>query len=54
MTLDGLDANIIKRGSVWSKRLKHQIQSIPEFEDGAEIPIRVQCRDTSNGGLMPR
>jgi hypothetical protein len=51
MTPDGLDANIIKRGSVWSKRLKNRIQSIPEFGDNASIPIRVQCRDASAGGL---
>ncbi|TIP09217.1 MAG: hypothetical protein E5X73_28380 [Mesorhizobium sp.] len=51
MTPDGLDANIIKRGSVWSKRLKNRIQTIPEFGDNADVPIRVQCRDASGGGL---
>lgn len=51
MTPDGLDANIIKRGSVWSKRLKNRVQTIPEFGDDADIPIRVQCRDASSGGL---
>lgn len=51
MAPDGLDANIIKRGSVWSKRLKNRIQAIPEFGEGANIPIRVQCRDASGGGL---
>jgi hypothetical protein len=51
MTPDGLDANIIKRGSVWSKRLKNRIQTIPEFGEDADIPIRVQCRDASGGGL---
>lgn len=51
MTPDGLDANIIRRGSVWSKRLKNRIQTIPEFGDDADIPIRVQCRDASGGGL---
>lgn len=51
MSSDGLDANIIKRGSVWSKRLKNRVQAIPEFGDEADIPIRVQCRDASGGGL---
>ena len=51
MSPDGLDANIIKRGSVWSKRLKNRIKAIPEFGDDADIPIRVQCRDASGGGL---
>lgn len=51
MTLDGLDAQIIKRGSVWSKRLKNRILTIPRFGDDADIPIRVQCRDASGGGL---
>lgn len=51
MTPDGLDANIIKRGSVWSKRLKNRTQTIPEFVEDADIPIRVQCRDASGGGL---
>jgi len=51
MTPDGLDANSIKRGSVWSKRLKNRIQTIPMFAEYADIPIRVQCRDASGGGL---
>lgn len=51
MKTDGLDENIIKRGSVWSKRLKNRIQTIPTFGDDADIPIRVQCRDASGGGL---
>ncbi|MCG5497161.1 S8 family serine peptidase [Ectothiorhodospira variabilis] len=51
MTSDGLDANIIKRGSVWSRRLKNRIQTIPEFDEDVDIPIRVQCRDASGGGL---
>ena len=53
MSSDGLDTNIIKRGSVWSKRLKNRVQAIPEFGDEADIPIRVQCRDASGGGLSP-
>jgi hypothetical protein len=45
------DTNIIKHGSVWSKRLKNRIQTIPTFGEDAEIRIRVQCRDASGGGL---
>ncbi len=48
---DGPDANMIKRGSVWSKRMIHDTQGIPEFDEDAEIPICVQCRDASGGGL---
>lgn len=48
---DGPDANMIKRGSVWSKRMVNKSVTVPEFGEGAEIPICVQCRDTSNGGL---
>ena len=50
---DGPDANMIKRGSIWSKRMIHSRQGVPEFEEDAEIPIRVQCRDASGGGLSP-
>lgn len=50
---DGPDANMIKRGSVWSKRLIHNTASVPYFDKDAYIPIRVQCRDVTNGGLSP-
>ncbi len=50
---DGPDANMVKRGSVWSRRLVHRIQTVPDFDDGADIPICVQCRDTAGGGLSP-
>ena len=50
---DGPDSNIIKRGSVWSYRLINRIQSVPDFNEGEDIPIRVQCRDMSGGGLSP-
>ena len=43
----------IERGSVWSRRLVHRIQTVPDFDDGADIPICVQCRDTAGGGLSP-
>ncbi len=48
---DGPDHNMIKKGSVWSKRMIHDTQGIPEFDEDAEIPICVQCRDASGGGL---
>ncbi len=50
---DGPDANMIKRGSVWSRRMVNRILSVPEFGDDADIPICVQCRDTAGGGLNP-
>lgn len=46
-----LDANIIKRGTVWSRRLKHQGAVVPNYGENAVLPIRVQCRDNSGGGL---
>lgn len=48
---DGPDANIIKRGSVWSRRLIDRTRFVPQYDEGAEIPICVQCRDTAAGGL---
>ncbi len=50
---DGPDANMIKHGTVWSRRLVHRIQTVPGFGANAEIPICVQCRDTASGGLNP-
>ena len=44
---------LIKRGTVWSRRLVHNRVRTPEFDDGATLPIRVQCRDASGGGLDP-
>ena len=48
---DGPNANMIKRGSVWSRRLVNRNLTTPEFDSDAEIPICVQCRDTAGGGL---
>ena len=44
---------IIKRGTAWSRRLVHDRVRAPEFDDSATVPIRVQCRDASGGGLDP-
>ena len=44
---------IIKRGTVWSRRLVRNRVRAPQFDDGATLPIRVQCRDASGGGLDP-
>ena len=44
---------LIKRGTVWSRRLVHNRVRAPDFENGATLPIRVQCRDASGGGLDP-
>ena len=48
-----LDDNLIKRGTVWSKRLVRNRACVPEIEEGESIPIRVQCSDASGGGLDP-
>lgn len=48
-----LDEKMIKRGTVWSRRLVKNRVHVPYYEDGANIPIRVQCRDASGGGLDP-
>ncbi|WP_316364668.1 S8 family peptidase [Candidatus Thiodiazotropha sp. CDECU1] len=48
---DGPDANMVKRGSVWSRRMVNKKLTVPDFGEDGELPIRVQCRDTSNGGL---
>lgn len=50
---DGLDSNMVKRGTVWSRRLVHNRLTTPEYEEGASVPIRVQCSDASGGGLSP-
>ncbi len=52
MKADGLGDDSVKKGSVWSRRLTWKNVSMPTFDDGARLPIRVQCRDaTSDGGL---
>ncbi len=48
-----LDENIIKRGSVWSRRLTNKKQHAPNFGGNAMLPIRVQCKDSANGNLNP-
>ncbi len=48
-----LDANLIKRGTVWSRRLVQSAAATPTFSDRMALPIRVQCRDSSGGGLSP-
>lgn len=50
---DGPDANMIKKGSVWSKRMIQDTQAVPKFDASREIPICVQCRDAAGGGLSP-
>ena len=44
---------LIKRGTAWSRRLVHNRVRAPEFDEAATLPIRVQCRDASGGGLDP-
>ena len=40
-------------GTLWSRRMVPDRVRVPDFEDGAALPIRVQCRDASGGGLNP-
>ena len=47
------DANMIKRGSVWSRRLTFKNQHAPDYDEEGFVPIGVQCRDASGGGLGP-
>jgi len=47
----GID--LIKRGTVWSRRMVDKRFRAPQFNDEATLPIRVQCRDASGGGLNP-
>jgi len=53
MKADQRDANQISRGTVWSKRLVNRTKTIPQIDEDAVLPIRVQCRDASGGGLSP-
>ena len=46
-----LAGGLIKRGTVWSRRLVHDRVRTPQFESGTVIPIRVQCKDASGDGL---
>jgi len=50
---DGPDENMLKRGTVWSRRLVHARLTAPNYDPGESVPIRVQCRDSSGGGLDP-
>ena len=49
----GPDRHMIRRGTVWSRRLVHARLAGPAYDDGGTIPIRVQCQDASGGGLDP-
>ena len=53
MKSDKPHAYVIKRGTVWSRRLIQQRLLSPHFPPEASIPIRVQCSDASGGGLDP-
>lgn len=53
MTSHRPNMNLISRGTVWSRRLVQKRKRITPFADDATLPIRVQCRDTSGGGLDP-
>lgn len=48
-----LDEKLLSKSSVWSRRLIKKRNLVTEYNAGTVIPIRVQCRDVSNGGLDP-
>jgi len=45
--------SMIGRGTVWSRRLIHKRKTVSEFSNDATLPLRVECRDASGGGLDP-
>ena len=47
------DRTMIKRGSVWSRRLIHKLATVPTYSDDSALKIRVQCSDPTSGGLDP-
>lgn len=49
----GPDRHMIRRGTVWSRRLVHGRLAGPAYDEDVTIPIRVQCQDASGGGLHP-
>jgi len=49
----GPDRHMIRRGTVWSRRLVHGRLAGPAYNEDVTIPIRVQCQDASGGGLDP-
>src|SRR5690606_8987373 len=48
----GPDSNMIGHGTVWSRRLVQDNKTTPAYDEGATIPIRVQCKD-GTGNLDP-
>ena len=48
-----LDSNLNSRGTVWSRRLVNETATVPNYDDEAELVVRVQCMDKSGGGLNP-
>ena len=53
MKSDPPAAVLVRRGTAWSRRLVHKRVRTPDYGHGATLPIRVQCRDTTGGGLDP-
>lgn len=43
--------DILKRGTVWSRRFVHNRVAVPDYDEDATLPIRVQCKDAAGGGL---
>jgi len=45
--------SMIARGTVWSRRFVHKLKTVSRFSDDEILPVRVQWRDASGGGLDP-
>lgn len=43
--------DILKRGTVWSRRFVHKRLAVPIYKKDTVLPIRVECKDTSGGAL---
>lgn len=46
-----LRKDIIDRGTVWSRYFVEKRKSIPAFKDEKTMPLQVECRDASGGGM---
>ena len=44
---------LVARGTVWSRRFIQKRKKVHPFSEDTTLPIRVQCRDASGGGLSP-
>ena len=50
---DGLQENMVNRGTIWSRRLVHNAQKTPVYGVTTTIPVRVQCQEATTHSLSP-